>query len=280
MRNCTLTESQLFQDILSYCLPLIGCTDSSSTSDISNATGNRLASRDVSGRSAQSSRSWALTLLFTEKYIKKLFGANKDRMGTDQKAVLLVSKVNERLKHSECAYLMWRLCLKALVCSVTDGWWFLSVPPFTTCKSQRKWRPEAQRVKTAGQDDEDHTSVDVTVPVRHGQSRLMPYDHMTTVIQDWCECVMSNPLWQMGACRSAGRGPMSAWRRMTSGTSTARRMTSVTWRPACWRVPTTCSFGSNWPSNTSIRRTRECWRFTLGNYIVNNIVSQYIYIDI
>ncbi|ROL44841.1 Zinc finger C3H1 domain-containing protein [Anabarilius grahami] len=113
MRNCTLTESQLFQDILSYCLPLIGCADSSSTSDISSAT---------------------------EKYIKKLFGANKDRMGTDQKAVLLVSKVNERLKH---------------------------IPPFTTCKSQRKWRPEAQRVKTAGQDNEDHTSVDVTVPVRH-----------------------------------------------------------------------------------------------------------------
>ncbi|MFV1315627.1 hypothetical protein, partial [Klebsiella pneumoniae] len=31
--------------------------------------------------------------------MKKLLGANKDRMGTDQKAVLLVSKVNERLKH-------------------------------------------------------------------------------------------------------------------------------------------------------------------------------------
>lgn len=48
MRNCTLTESQLFQDILSYCLPLIGCAESSSTGDISNATGNRLASHDVS----------------------------------------------------------------------------------------------------------------------------------------------------------------------------------------------------------------------------------------
>lgn len=35
--------------------------------------------------------------------MKKLFGPNKDRMGTDQKAVLLVSKVNERLKHSECS---------------------------------------------------------------------------------------------------------------------------------------------------------------------------------
>lgn len=35
--------------------------------------------------------------------MKKLFGPNKDRMGTDQKAVLLVSKVNERLRHSECS---------------------------------------------------------------------------------------------------------------------------------------------------------------------------------
>ncbi|KAK7122146.1 hypothetical protein R3I93_023078 [Phoxinus phoxinus] len=113
MRNCTLSEGQLFQDLLSYCLPLIGCSDASATSDISSAT---------------------------EKYIKKLFGANKDRMGTDQKAVLLVSKVNERLKH---------------------------IPPFTTCKSQRKWRPESQRVKRSSQEDEDHISVDVTVPVRH-----------------------------------------------------------------------------------------------------------------
>ncbi|XP_077101654.1 zinc finger C3H1 domain-containing protein isoform X1 [Siphateles boraxobius] len=113
MRNCTLSEGQLFQDLLSYCLPLIGCSDASTTSDISSAT---------------------------EKYIKKLFGANKDRMGTDQKAVLLVSKVNERLKHT---------------------------PPFTTYKSQRKWRPESQRVKRSSQEEEDHTSVDVTVPVRH-----------------------------------------------------------------------------------------------------------------
>lgn len=37
--------------------------------------------------------------LFLEKYIKKLFGANKDRMGIDQKAVLLVSKVNESKRH-------------------------------------------------------------------------------------------------------------------------------------------------------------------------------------
>lgn len=39
MRNCTLTDSQLFQDILSYSLPLISCEATSSTSDISSATG-------------------------------------------------------------------------------------------------------------------------------------------------------------------------------------------------------------------------------------------------
>ncbi|XP_065154044.2 zinc finger C3H1 domain-containing protein-like [Paramisgurnus dabryanus] len=112
MRNCTFTDSQLFQDILSYSLPLIGCEGTSSTSDISSAT---------------------------EKYIKKLFGANKDRMGTDQKAVLLVSKVNESLRH---------------------------IPPFTTYKAQRRWRPEAQRVKIDGQEDE-HNTVDFTVLVQH-----------------------------------------------------------------------------------------------------------------
>lgn len=49
MRDCTLTESQLFQDILSYSLPLIGCTDASSSGDISSATGN-VTSHDVSRR--------------------------------------------------------------------------------------------------------------------------------------------------------------------------------------------------------------------------------------
>ncbi|XP_056307430.1 zinc finger C3H1 domain-containing protein [Danio aesculapii] len=112
MRNCTLSESLLFQDILSYCLPLIGCDDSSSASDISTAT---------------------------EKYMKKLFGANKDRMGTDQKAVLLVSKVNERLKH---------------------------IPPFTTHKAQRRWRPEAQRLKTLPEEEEQLT-VGLSAPARH-----------------------------------------------------------------------------------------------------------------
>ncbi|XP_031421213.1 zinc finger C3H1 domain-containing protein isoform X2 [Clupea harengus] len=91
MRNCTLSGNQLTQDILSYNLPLIGCSENSSTEEISVAT---------------------------EKYIKKLFGSNRDRMGTDQKAVLLVSKVNESKGH---------------------------VPPFTTCKERRRWKPEPQR---------------------------------------------------------------------------------------------------------------------------------------
>ncbi|KAI7811681.1 zinc finger C3H1 domain-containing protein-like [Triplophysa rosa] len=112
MRNCMLTDSQLFQDILSYSLPLIGCEATSSTSDISSAT---------------------------EKYMKRLFGPNKDRMGTDQKAVLLMSKVNESLRH---------------------------IPPFTTYKAQRRWRPEAPTSKTDAQDDEHHNGVDVTVPVQ------------------------------------------------------------------------------------------------------------------
>ncbi|XP_056907701.1 zinc finger C3H1 domain-containing protein-like isoform X2 [Takifugu flavidus] len=87
MRNCTMIGNQLFQDILSYSLPLIGCPESSSDEDIHVAT---------------------------EKYMKKLFGTSKDQMGVDQKAVLLVSKVNESKRH---------------------------VPPYTTCKGQRKWRP-------------------------------------------------------------------------------------------------------------------------------------------
>lgn len=36
-----------------------------------------------------------------EKYMKKLFGTSKDQMGVDQKAVLLVSKVNESKRHGE-----------------------------------------------------------------------------------------------------------------------------------------------------------------------------------
>ncbi|XP_040894448.1 zinc finger C3H1 domain-containing protein-like isoform X2 [Toxotes jaculatrix] len=101
MRNCTLTGNQLFQDILSYNLSLIGCFESSSDEDI---------------------------CVSTEKYMKKLFGTNKDRMGVDQKAVLLVSKVNESKRH---------------------------VPPFTTCKDVRRWRPKPSAQSGVGPEDDD-----------------------------------------------------------------------------------------------------------------------------
>lgn len=39
MRNCTLSGNQLFQDILSYNLSLISCSESSSDEDIGVATG-------------------------------------------------------------------------------------------------------------------------------------------------------------------------------------------------------------------------------------------------
>ncbi|KAM9377364.1 zinc finger C3H1 domain-containing protein isoform 2-T2 [Pholidichthys leucotaenia] len=100
MRNCTLTPNQLFQDILSYNMTLIGCSEKSSDHDVAAAT---------------------------EKYMKKLFGTNKDRMGVDQKAVLLVSKVNESKRH---------------------------VPPYTTCKDMRRWRPKPS-IKTSLVSEDD-----------------------------------------------------------------------------------------------------------------------------
>ncbi|TRZ00623.1 hypothetical protein DNTS_015388, partial [Danionella cerebrum] len=73
-RNVSLSEPLLFQDLLSYCLPLIGCNHSSRSSEVSSAT---------------------------ERYMKRLFGANHDRMETDQKAVLLLSKDDKRYFDSE-----------------------------------------------------------------------------------------------------------------------------------------------------------------------------------
>ncbi|XP_041110168.1 zinc finger C3H1 domain-containing protein-like isoform X2 [Polyodon spathula] len=73
MRDCTLSRSQLFQDILSYNLPVVGCSETSTGEEISVAT---------------------------EKYLDKLFGMNKDRMATDPMAVLLVSKINESKGHT------------------------------------------------------------------------------------------------------------------------------------------------------------------------------------
>ncbi|XP_017297244.1 zinc finger C3H1 domain-containing protein isoform X3 [Kryptolebias marmoratus] len=100
MRNCTLSGNQLFQDILSYNLLLIGCSEGSLDQEVGAAT---------------------------ESYMKKLFGPNKDRMGVDQKAVLLVSKVNESKRH---------------------------VPPFTTFKDTRRWRPKPAAQSTAGPEDD------------------------------------------------------------------------------------------------------------------------------
>lgn len=57
MRNCALTGNQLFQDILSYSLSLIGCSENSSDEDISAATGR--LQRDASLSEVDSSRSLA-----------------------------------------------------------------------------------------------------------------------------------------------------------------------------------------------------------------------------
>ncbi|KAG8439685.1 hypothetical protein GDO86_005747 [Hymenochirus boettgeri] len=79
MRDCTLSRKQLFQDILSYNLDLIGCSEKSTDEAVD---------------------------LATEKYIDKVFGVNRDRMSMDQMSVLLVSYVNESKKqtppHTTC----------------------------------------------------------------------------------------------------------------------------------------------------------------------------------
>uniref|UniRef100_A0A8C8D6E1 Putative zinc-finger domain-containing protein n=1 Tax=Oncorhynchus tshawytscha TaxID=74940 RepID=A0A8C8D6E1_ONCTS len=118
MRNCTFGGNQLFQDILSYNLALIGCSESS-TSDVINVA--------------------------TEKYIKQLFGANNDRMGMDQKAVLLVSKVNESKRH---------------------------VPPFTTCKDLRRWRPQPAYQASPNTGDDSWDESRDTGPVKYGENCL------------------------------------------------------------------------------------------------------------
>lgn len=69
----TLSRKQLFQDILSYNLSLIGCSETSTDEEIAAAA---------------------------EKYVEKLFGVNKDRMSMDQMAVLLVSNINESKCHT------------------------------------------------------------------------------------------------------------------------------------------------------------------------------------
>ncbi|XP_029453039.1 LOW QUALITY PROTEIN: zinc finger C3H1 domain-containing protein [Rhinatrema bivittatum] len=73
MRDCTLSRKQLFQDILSYNLSLIGCSEKNTDEEISIAA---------------------------EKYVEKLFGINRDRMSMDQMSVLLVSNINESKGHT------------------------------------------------------------------------------------------------------------------------------------------------------------------------------------
>ncbi|XP_034053182.1 zinc finger C3H1 domain-containing protein [Gymnodraco acuticeps] len=69
--------------------------------------------------------------VLTERYMQQLFGSNSVRMSLDQKAVLLVSKVNESRRH---------------------------VPPFTTCKDPRSWRPSAQSSAPPQEDSEDESA--------------------------------------------------------------------------------------------------------------------------
>lgn len=114
--------NQLFQDILSYSLPLIGCPESSSNEDIHVATGRSKSLLFILYYWAYSLGVKSFHFSIVEKYMKKLFGTSKDQMGVDQKAVLLVSKVNESKRHGErwtsCpGHLWWRLqAAKLLFC--------------------------------------------------------------------------------------------------------------------------------------------------------------------
>lgn len=65
MRNCTLTGNQLFQDILSYDLPLIGCSESSSDEDVGAATG---AQHIIQIQTLLKQLSWSWTFLLELKH--------------------------------------------------------------------------------------------------------------------------------------------------------------------------------------------------------------------
>ncbi|KAH0616685.1 hypothetical protein JD844_027990 [Phrynosoma platyrhinos] len=101
MKDYTLSRSQLFEDVLSYNLSLIGCSEKNTDEEISSAA---------------------------EKYVEKLFGVNRDRMVMDQMAVLLVSKINESRSHTP-PYTTWKdkrkwrpkYCKKASLDSDTSG---------------------------------------------------------------------------------------------------------------------------------------------------------------
>ncbi|XP_062913789.1 zinc finger C3H1 domain-containing protein [Mobula hypostoma] len=113
MRDCILNQSQLFQDLLSYNLSLIKCSAFSTDEEI------RVAA---------------------ENYVDKQFGKNKDRMTTDEMAVLLVSKVNESTGHT---------------------------PPYTTFKERRKWKPKLLRKQVSeGSNSDDEQNFG---PVRYAK---------------------------------------------------------------------------------------------------------------
>ncbi|KAM9816489.1 zinc finger C3H1 domain-containing protein-like isoform X4 [Syngnathus typhle] len=151
VRSCLLTGSLLFQDVLSYNLSLIGCSNNSSDSQVGAATG---------------------------KYLSKLFGPHKDGMAVDQKAVFLVSKVNESCRH---------------------------VPPFTTWKGKRKWRPAAaqsQRREERGNEEDaaggEQTSLNSDVAVCWLDARVTSEDkrYFVSDTDDICKLessVLENP---------------------------------------------------------------------------------------
>uniref|UniRef100_UPI00398EBB42 zinc finger C3H1 domain-containing protein-like isoform X2 n=1 Tax=Pristiophorus japonicus TaxID=55135 RepID=UPI00398EBB42 len=122
MRDCILNQCQLFQDLLSYNLSLIKCSDFSTDEEIR---------------------------VSAENYVDKQFGKNKDRMTTDEMAVLLVSKVNETTGHT---------------------------PPYTTFKDRRKWKPKLSRKQvsesssSSNSDDEQNSG-----PVRYAKSVERPW---------------------------------------------------------------------------------------------------------
>ncbi|KAK5927294.1 hypothetical protein CgunFtcFv8_012465 [Champsocephalus gunnari] len=141
MRDCTLTGNQLLQDFLSYNLSLIGCSETSSDKDISACT---------------------------ERYMQQLFGSNSVRMSLDQKAVLLVSKVNESRRH---------------------------VPPFTTCKDPRSWRPSAQSSAPPQEDNPGGVSLDVCVSSEDKRYFLSETDDLSNLELSVLQSPRDTQLW-------------------------------------------------------------------------------------
>ncbi|XP_028305149.1 zinc finger C3H1 domain-containing protein isoform X2 [Gouania willdenowi] len=128
MRDITLRGVQLFEDLLSYSPSLLSC---SSDKDVRTST---------------------------ESYMKLLFGLNSDRMNLDQKAVLLVSKVNESRRHT---------------------------PPYTTWKDRRKWRPRMPQKDIVLKEDSGDETMDRHVTAGKTEdispaSRLSPSDVFVT----------------------------------------------------------------------------------------------------